>query len=76
MAEVRELLESRSFASLEEANASLNMHMQRRNQASKDRFDGLSSEQMHSFLHLPSESTYLVYSPSGETALEKGIFRL
>ncbi|MFZ2445169.1 MAG: hypothetical protein WAW37_02320 [Syntrophobacteraceae bacterium] len=62
--EVRELLESRSFASLEEANDFLRQHMQERNRAPKDEFDGLSSEQMHRFLHFPFESPDLVSFPS------------
>lgn len=62
--EVRELLGSRSFASLEEANDFLRQHMQQRNQAPKDEFDGLSSEQMHRFLHFPFESPDLVSFPS------------
>lgn len=61
--EVRELLESRSFSSLEEANAFLSQHMQRRNQAPKDDFDGLSPEQMHRFLHFPFETPHLVSFP-------------
>ena len=62
--EVRELLESRSFASLEEANAFLSRHMHERNRASKDEFDGLSSEQMHRFLQFPFESPEVVSFPS------------
>jgi len=62
--EVRELLESHSFASLEEANAFLSRHMQQRNRAPKDEFDGLSSEQMHRFLQFPFESPELVSFPS------------
>ncbi|MGO9018268.1 MAG: SEC-C domain-containing protein [Syntrophobacteraceae bacterium] len=64
MAEVRELLEGRSFASLEEANAFLSQHTQQRNQAPKDDFDGLSLEQMHRFLHFPFETPDLVSFPS------------
>ncbi len=64
MDEVRELLEGRSFASLEEANAFLSQHMQQRNQAPKDDFDGLSPEQMHRFLHFPLESPHVVSFPS------------
>jgi hypothetical protein len=62
--EVKELLGGRSFASLEEANAFLSLHMQQRNQAPKDDFDGLSSEQMHRFLHFFFESPDLVSFPS------------
>jgi hypothetical protein len=64
MDEVKKLLEGRSFASLEEANAFLSKHMQQRNQAPKDDFDGLSPEQMHRFLHFPFESPQLVSFPS------------
>jgi hypothetical protein len=62
--EVRELIESRSFASLEEANAFLSQHMQRFNQAPKDDFDGLSPEQMHRFLHFPFDTPQMVSFPS------------
>ncbi|HOV86926.1 MAG TPA: hypothetical protein PLM79_11220 [Syntrophobacteraceae bacterium] len=62
--EVRELLESRSFASLEEANAFLNRHMQQRNRAPEDDFDGLSSGQMHRLLHYPFESPDLAAFPA------------
>jgi len=62
--EVRELLEGQSFASLEEANAFLSQHMQQRNQAPKDDFDGLSPEQIHRFLYFPFESPSLVSFPS------------
>ena len=62
--EIRELLESRSFASLEEANDFVNRHMQERNQASNDEFEGLSPEQMHRFLYFPFESSNLVEFPS------------
>jgi hypothetical protein len=64
MAEVRALLKGRSFASLEEANAFLSQHMQQRNQAPQDDFDGLSSEQMHRFLHFPFETPDLASFPS------------
>jgi hypothetical protein len=64
MEAVRELLEGRSFASLEETNAFLGQHMQQRNQAPKDDFDGLSPEQMHRFLHFPFETPNLVSFPS------------
>ena len=64
MEEVRALLKGRSFASLEEANAFLSQHMQQQNQVPRDDFDGLSSEQMHRFLHFPFESSSLVSFPS------------
>lgn len=64
MDEVRELLEGRSFTSLEETNAFLSQQMQQRNQAPKNDFDGLSPEQMHRFLLFPFESPHLVSFPS------------
>jgi hypothetical protein len=67
--EVRELLEGRSFASLEEANAFLSQHMQRRNRAPKDEFDGLSPEQMHRFLYFPFETPDLASFPSCRDAV-------
>ena len=62
--EVKELLEGRNFASLEEANAFLSRHMQQRNRAPSDDFDGLSPEHMHRFLYFPFESPELVSFPS------------
>jgi hypothetical protein len=62
--EVRELLASRSFALLEEANAFLSQHMQQRNRAPKDDFDDLSPEQMHRFLHFPFDTPHPVSFPS------------
>ncbi len=60
MREIRELLEGRDFASLEEANAFLSEYTQERNRVLKDEFDGLSPEQMHRFLHFPFETPELV----------------
>ncbi len=64
MGEIRELLEGRNFASLEEANAFLSEYTQERNRTPRDNFDGLSSEQMHRFLHFPFEAPDLVSFPS------------
>ncbi|KAF0218355.1 MAG: SEC-C motif domain [Geobacteraceae bacterium] len=64
MGELRELLKGQSFASLEDANAFLRHHMQQRSQAPIDDFHGLSSEQMHRFLHFPFEMPHLVTFPS------------
>ncbi len=64
MDEIRELLKGRSFASLEDANAFLGEYTQKRNRAPRDNFDGLSSEQMHRFLHFPFETPELVSFPS------------
>jgi len=62
--ELKELLKGQSFGSLEEANAFISQHMQKQNQAAIDDFHGLSSEQMHRFLHFPFESPHLVTFPA------------
>lgn len=64
MGELRELLKGQSFASLEEANTFLGQYMQQRSQAPIDDFHGLSSEQMHRFLHFPFETPNLLTFPS------------
>lgn len=77
MGELRELLKGQSFSSLEEANAFIGKHMQQRNQAPMDDFHGLSSEQMHRFLHFPFETPHLVTFPSSlDTAPEVPIMTL
>ena len=63
LAEVRQTLEGKEFASLEEMNAFLSKYMNQRNQASREDFAGLSPEQMHRFLHFPFESPDLVSFP-------------
>jgi hypothetical protein len=63
MEELRELIKGQNFASLEEANVFLRQHMQKRSQAPIKDFHGLSSEQMHRFLHFPFESPRLVTFP-------------
>ncbi len=64
MGEIRELLEGQNFASLEEANAFLTEHMERRNRGPRDTFDGLSADQMHRFLYFSFETPELVSFPS------------
>jgi SEC-C motif len=64
MGELKELLKDKSFGSLDEANAFLRQHTQQRNQAPADDFHGLSSEQMHRFLHFPFDTPHLVTIPS------------
>jgi len=61
--EVKELLGGRSFASLEETNAFLSLHMQQHNRSPKDEFDGLSPEQMHRFLCFPFDTPRPVSFP-------------
>jgi hypothetical protein len=60
---LRELLKGQSFGSLDEANAFISQHMHQQNQSVIDDFHGLSSEQMHRFLHFPFESPDLVSFP-------------
>jgi hypothetical protein len=64
MGELKELLKDKSFGSLDEANAFLRQHSQQRNQPPVDDFHGLSSEQMHRFLHFPYDTPHLVTIPS------------
>jgi len=64
MDEVKELLKGKDFASLDEVNAFVRQHMEQRNQAPLDDFHGLSSEQIHRFLHFPFDTPSLVSYPS------------
>ncbi|MDD2733222.1 MAG: SEC-C metal-binding domain-containing protein [Desulfuromonadaceae bacterium] len=61
---LRELLKGQNFGSLDEANAFISQHMQQQNKTVIDDFHGLSSEQMHRFLHFPFESPELATFPS------------
>ena len=64
MADLRQALEGKTFASIDEANAFLRQHSQFRNQAPKLDFHGISSEQMSRFLHFPFDSPRLVTFPT------------
>jgi len=64
MVELKELLKGKSFGSLDEINAFLQQQMEQRNRAPLDDFHGLSSEQMHRFLHFPFVTPHLVTFPS------------
>ncbi len=64
MDNLKKLLQGQSFGSLEEANAFIGLHMQQQNVSAIDDFDGLSSEQMHRFLHFPFATPQLVSFPS------------
>ena len=64
MDDLRKLLQGQNFGSLDEANAFLAQHMQQQNSSATDDFDGLSSEQMHRFLHFPFATPQLVDFPS------------
>lgn len=62
-AEMRQALEGQEFATLAEAQTFAERFMQQRNQAPSGDFHGLSSEQMHRFLHFPFASPQLVTFP-------------
>jgi hypothetical protein len=59
MNDLGKVLAEQQFGSIEEANAFLARHTQKRNRAPKDDFCGLSSEQMHRFLDFPLETPEL-----------------
>lgn len=58
--DVHDLLEGRSFGSMEELQNFLNQYNQEKNNAAVDEFHGLSPAQMHSCLHMPFEAPELV----------------
>jgi len=62
-AEIRELLQGRSFGSLKEANAFIGWHMAKRNRAPIGNFEGLSPEQMSRLLYFPFDSARLLTFP-------------
>ena len=64
MGTLDDLLEGKSFGSLDEANSFLRRQMQQRNTAPLDDFHGLSSEQMHRLLYFPFETPSLAEFPS------------
>lgn len=61
--DVHDLLEGRTFGSMEELQSLLDQHNQQNNSASVEEFHGLSPDQMHRFLHMPFESPELVTFP-------------
>jgi len=61
--EIRQALEGRQFASLEEANAFLADFSRRQNRQSREDFAGLSPEQMGRFLYHPFDSPDIVTFP-------------
>lgn len=63
MAEIRELLQGRTFNSIDEVNALLKQHVQKQGQTALDDFDGLSPEQMHRFLYHPFNSPQVATFP-------------
>ena len=60
MAEIRQIMLDKEFGSLEEVQAFLDSHMERKNRAPRDNFQGLSPDQMHRFLHFSFSSPELV----------------
>jgi hypothetical protein len=60
IAELRDKLESGQFSSIDEAQATVDSYMHRKNTAPCDEFHGLSPEQMYHFLHFPLESSPLI----------------
>ena len=58
--DVHDLLEGKSFGSVEEVQAFFDQYSQQQNTASMDDFHGLSPEQMHRFLYMPFDSPELV----------------
>ncbi|MGD9685487.1 MAG: SEC-C metal-binding domain-containing protein [Desulfobacter sp.] len=61
--DLKQLLQGRSFGSLEEVNALLQQHMQKRSRTALEDFQGLSPEQMHRLLYSPFSSPQLVAFP-------------
>ena len=59
LADLKNDLQGREFASLAEAQAAADAHLRRRNTAQVPEFHGLSPEQMHRFLYFPFESPTL-----------------
>ncbi len=61
--DIFELIDGQSFESIEEVRAVLDQYQQQKNENPVDNFHGLSSEQMHRFLHMPFETPELVTFP-------------
>ncbi len=61
--DIHNLIGSQSFESIEEVQAVLDQYQQQKNEVPVDDFHGLSSEQMHRFLHMPFETPELVTFP-------------
>lgn len=61
---LRQALEGKEFNSIEEANVFLANNVRQQSQDRLNDFDGLSSEQMHRFLHFPFDSDELIIFPA------------
>ncbi len=66
--DLHQLFAEQNFASLEDANSFLASHMAKRNQTARDDFNGLSPDQMHSFIYSPYASDDLVHFPEQLTS--------
>ncbi|MEA3362128.1 MAG: SEC-C metal-binding domain-containing protein [Thermodesulfobacteriota bacterium] len=76
-AEIRELLQSHDFDSLDEANDVLDAHFSRKNRIGNPDFSGLSPEQMNAILYDPFDSPdYIRFSKSFEREYESPILTL
>ena len=62
--DLHDLIGNQDFGSIEEVQAVLDQYQQQKNENSVDDFHGLSSEQMHRFLHMPFETPELITFPS------------
>jgi hypothetical protein len=75
--EVYEVLQGKSFASLDEVNAFLAEYMRERNQRPMADFQGISAAQMQCLLSLPFDSPQLVtFAATPVASLEAPIMRL
>lgn len=63
MGDIKQLLQSKTFNSIDEVNALLHQHMQKQGQTVLEDFQGLSPEQMHRVLHFPFSSPELATIP-------------
>jgi hypothetical protein len=61
--DIHDLIGDQRFDSIEEALTVLDQYQQQKNEDSVDDFQGQSSEQMHRFLHMASETSGLVTFP-------------
>jgi len=61
--DIHDLIGAQSFESIEEAQAILDLCQQQKNENPVDDFHGLTSEQMHRFLHMPFETPELITFP-------------
>jgi len=75
--EIREVLQGKAFATLEEANVFIAAYMQQKNQRPMANFQGLSLDQMHRFISFPFDSPHLVtFTNAPEESLTAPIMRL